>query len=157
MLNELDVKFIGEVSTAQKYELYNSAIATLCPIKFDEPFGLVFSESLACGTPVMAFRRGAAPEVISDGETGVIGENVDELVRRFGEIQNISPRTCRERVVKLFSKEKWQTRTRRHTNTFSQEPWWRNARSCTGAYARCCSGRVRASSCSAHCMRAFQT
>ena len=106
MLNEPDVKFIGEVSTAQKYELYNSAIATLCPIKFDEPFGLVFSESLACGTPVMAFRRGAAPEVISDGETGIIGENVDELVSRFGEIQNISPRTCRERVVKLFSKEK---------------------------------------------------
>ncbi len=106
LLKEPNVEFIGEVSTKQKYELYNSAIATLCPIKFDEPFGLVFSESLACGTPVMAFRRGAAPEVISDGETGVIGESVDELVNRFGEIQNITPQTCRERVAKLFSKEK---------------------------------------------------
>ncbi|HIA55451.1 MAG TPA: glycosyltransferase family 4 protein, partial [Candidatus Melainabacteria bacterium] len=70
MLKLPNVEFVGEVSTEQKNALYNSAIATLCPINFEEPFGLVFSESLACGTPVMAFRRGAAPEVISDGETG---------------------------------------------------------------------------------------
>ncbi len=105
-LKEPNVKFVGEVSTEQKQALYNSAIATLCPIKFDEPFGLVFSESLASGTPVMAFRRGAASEVISDGETGVIGENVEELVKRFGEIKNFTPQICRERVARHFSKEK---------------------------------------------------
>ena len=106
MLKEPNVEFVGEVSTQEKNALYNSAIATLCPINFEEPFGLVFSESLACGTPVMAFRRGAAPEVISDGETGVIGETVDELVQRFGEIEQISPDVCRQRVARLFSKEK---------------------------------------------------
>lgn len=106
MLSEPGVEFVGEVSTAQKVALYNSSVATLCPINFEEPFGLVFSESLACGTPVMAFRRGAAPEVISDGETGVIGETVDELVGRFCEIEKITAQVCRERVVRLFSKEK---------------------------------------------------
>jgi glycosyltransferase involved in cell wall biosynthesis len=106
MLSEPGVEFVGEVSTAQKVALYNSSVATLCPINFEEPFGLVFSESLACGTPVMAFRRGAAPEVISDGETGVIGETVDELVGRFCEIEKITAQVCRERVARLFSKEK---------------------------------------------------
>lgn len=106
MLSEPGVEFVGEISTAQKVSLYNSSVATLCPINFEEPFGLVFSESLACGTPVMAFRRGAAPEVISDGETGVIGESVDELVSRFSEIKNITPQVCRDRVQRLFSKEK---------------------------------------------------
>jgi len=106
MLKEPGVEFIGEVSTTQKVELYATAIATLCPINFEEPFGLVFSESLACGTPVMAFRRGAAPEVISDGETGVVGQSVDELVSRFSEIKNFTPQACRDRVARLFSKEK---------------------------------------------------
>lgn len=106
LLKEPNVEFVGEVSPEQKNTLYNSAIATLCPINFEEPFGLVFSESLASGTPVMAFRRGAAPEVISDGETGVIGETIEELVGRFGEIGRITQSTCRERVARLFSKEK---------------------------------------------------
>ncbi len=106
MLKEPQIEFVGEVSTEKKNALYKSSIATLCPINFDEPFGLVFSESLACGTPVMAFRRGAAPEVISDGETGVVGETVDELVNRFSEIEKITAQTCRDRVARLFSKEK---------------------------------------------------
>lgn len=106
LLNEKDVQFIGEVSTNEKAVLYSEAVATLCPIKFEEPFGLVFSESLASGTPVMAFGRGAAPEVISDGETGVIGKTVEDLVRRFGEIEKITAETCRKRVSDLFSKEK---------------------------------------------------
>lgn len=106
LLKEKDVEFIGEVSTNEKAVLYSEAIATLCPIKFEEPFGLVFSESLASGTPVMAFGRGAAPEVISDGETGVIGKTVEDLVKRFGEIEKITPETCRKRVGDHFSKEK---------------------------------------------------
>ncbi|HNB24061.1 MAG TPA: glycosyltransferase family 4 protein [Candidatus Melainabacteria bacterium] len=105
-LKDPNVKFVGEVSTEEKNKLYNSAIATLCPINFEEPFGLVFSESLACGTPVLALRRGAAPEVISDGETGVIGDSIDELVSRFEEISGITQQTCRDRVARLFSKEK---------------------------------------------------
>ncbi len=100
------VEYIGEVSTEEKSRLYSDAIATLCPIKFDEPFGLVFAESLASGTPVMALNRGAAPEVISDGKTGIVGDTVDELIKRFAEIERINRKDCRERVKQLFSKER---------------------------------------------------
>ena len=62
-LDDVDIKYIGEVSGQEKSALYSSAIATLCPIDFEEPFGLVLAESIASGTPVMAFRRGAVPEV----------------------------------------------------------------------------------------------
>lgn len=101
-----DVEYVGEVSTSEKARLYASAIATVCPIKFDEPFGLVFAESLAAGTPVMALRRGAAPEVIDDGKTGIVSDTVEQLVNRFGEIENMSRATCRETAKLLFSKER---------------------------------------------------
>ncbi len=99
------VKYIGEVTGQEKSALLSSAIATLCPINFEEPFGLVFAESLASGTPVMAFRRGAATEVVSDGVTGIIGQTVDDLVARFGEIKTIDPAQCRQRAEQLFSKQ----------------------------------------------------
>jgi glycosyltransferase involved in cell wall biosynthesis len=106
LLSDTNVKYIGEVTGQEKSALYSSAIATLCPIAFEEPFGLVLAESLASGTPVMAFNRGAVPEVIADGETGIVGSTVAELINRFGEIQNISRADCRARAERLFSKER---------------------------------------------------
>lgn len=106
LLNEPDVEFVGEVNLEEKGRLYRSALATLCPVRFEEPFGLVLAESLASGTPVMAFRRGAIPEVISDGETGIVGDTIADLVNRFGEIEKINRAACRERAIRLFSKEK---------------------------------------------------
>jgi glycosyltransferase involved in cell wall biosynthesis len=103
-LSHPNVKYIGEVTGQEKSALLSSAIATLCPINFEEPFGLVFAESLASGTPVMAFKRGAAPEVVSDGETGIVGQSIDELVSRFGEISTIDQAKCRLRAEELFSK-----------------------------------------------------
>lgn len=100
------VRYEGEVTFQRKCELYRDAIATVCPVKFDEPFGLVFAESLAAGTPVLALRRGAAVEVISDGETGILGDTVEELVNRFSELKGISGKVCRERARLLFSKER---------------------------------------------------
>jgi glycosyltransferase involved in cell wall biosynthesis len=105
LIDDPGVKFIGEVTGQEKSSLYSSAIATLCPIAFEEPFGLVLAESLASGTPVMAFRRGAVPEVVSDGETGVVGETVDDLVNRFNQVEKIDRAQCRLRVERLFSKE----------------------------------------------------
>jgi glycosyltransferase involved in cell wall biosynthesis len=96
------IDFIGEVDLKQKTELYQGALAVVYPIDFDEPFGLVMAESLACGTPVMAFNRGSVPEVLSDGETAVIGRTVDELVSRFPEIGRITPEACVNRVRRLF-------------------------------------------------------
>jgi glycosyltransferase involved in cell wall biosynthesis len=110
LLSEPGVTYIGEISGDEKNRLYGAATATLCPIKFEEPFGLVFAESLACGTPVLALKRGAAPEVISDGETGVVDGSIDALIERFGEIAGISRKKCRARAENLFSKERMAQR-----------------------------------------------
>jgi glycosyltransferase involved in cell wall biosynthesis len=103
-INDDDIKFIGEVNHEAKVSLYRGAVATVYPINFDEPFGLVMAESMATGTPVMAFDRGSVREVLSEGETAVIGKTVDELVSRFDEVKGIRPEKCRQRVEALFSK-----------------------------------------------------
>lgn len=100
------VRFVGEVNHKEKVELYHHAIATVYPVAFDEPFGLVMAESLATGTPVLALDRGSVREVLSDGDTAIIGRNVDELINRFPQIKNISPDQCKNRVRSLFSKER---------------------------------------------------
>ncbi|MGD9682104.1 MAG: glycosyltransferase family 4 protein [Candidatus Obscuribacterales bacterium] len=100
------IEYVGEVGAREKQELYSGAIAVTYPINFDEPFGLVMAEALACGTPCLALARGSVREVLSDGETAVIGQSVDELAERFPEIESIKPETCRKRVEMLFSKEK---------------------------------------------------
>ncbi len=95
-------KYIGEVNHKQKTELYANAIAVVYPINFNEPFGLVMVESLASGTPVLAFDRGSVREVLTDPETAIIGQSVDELVRRFPEVKQIKAAACRERASRYF-------------------------------------------------------
>lgn len=99
------VDFIGEVNEEEKVALYQGAIATVYPIDFDEPFGLVMAESMAAGTPVMAFDRGSVKELIVDGQTGIIGNTVDDLVNRFGEIRKMKSETCERRAREMFGKE----------------------------------------------------
>lgn len=99
------VHFIGEVNEDEKVALYQGAIATVYPIDFDEPFGLVMAESMAAGTPVMAFDRGSVKELIVDGHTGIIGNTVDDLVNRFGEIRKMKAETCERRAREMFGKE----------------------------------------------------
>lgn len=106
LLAEPNVEYVGEIDSIDKAKLYAGAIATLCPIKFDEPFGLVFAESLAAGTPVMAFNRGAAAEVIDDGTTGILGNTEEDLIDRFSEISSMGGDTCRDAVKQRFSKER---------------------------------------------------
>jgi glycosyltransferase involved in cell wall biosynthesis len=105
-LNPPTVEFIGEVDHQRKLELYSKAIATVYPINFDEPFGLVMAESLAAGTPVMALDRGSVREVLSDGDTAVIARSVDELVDRFAQVRAIKAADCKQRVHEMFSKER---------------------------------------------------
>ena len=76
-----DVDFIGEIEEHEKPAFYAGARATLFPSDWPEPFGLVMIESLAAGTPVIALRRGSVPEVIEDGVTGFICDDVDEMVQ----------------------------------------------------------------------------
>jgi glycosyltransferase involved in cell wall biosynthesis len=90
-----DVEFIGEINDAQKPEFLSGAHALLFPIDWPEPFGLVMIESMACGTPVIAFNCGSVPEVMDDGVTGFIVNNIDEAVRAVGKLHTINRRAVR--------------------------------------------------------------
>jgi glycosyltransferase involved in cell wall biosynthesis len=96
---------LGEVSNDQKADWMSRARAVLFPIQWPEPFGLVMTESMACGTPVVAFANGAAPEVIADGETGFLVNSVEEMCAAVERIDEISPSACRRLVEDKFSAE----------------------------------------------------
>jgi glycosyltransferase involved in cell wall biosynthesis len=89
------VEFIGEVGGRDKDAFLGGARALLFPIDWEEPFGLVMIEALACGTPVIAYRRGSVPEVIDDGVTGFVVADEDEAVRAVGRVGGLSRRECR--------------------------------------------------------------
>jgi len=96
-----DVDFVGEIGEAQKPEFYSSAAATLFPSDWPEPFGLVMIESMAAGTPVIALRRGAVPEVVVDGRTGFVCDDVDEMVEAVGRLGEIDPEDCRRQAARF--------------------------------------------------------
>src|SRR5207245_3209610 len=74
------IEYLGEVTHGEKVELLQDARATLFPIEWEEPFGLVMIESMACGTPVVATRYGAVPEVIDEGVSGIVVDDYREMV-----------------------------------------------------------------------------
>ena len=97
------VLYFGEADTNQKFELFKNARATLMPISWEEPFGLVMIESLATGTPVVGFNQGSVSEIISHGQNGFIVENTEEMISALRNIARISPFACRESVRERFS------------------------------------------------------
>jgi glycosyltransferase involved in cell wall biosynthesis len=103
-----DAEVLGEISHEEKLSLLQRAKAVLFPIDWPEPFGLVMTEAMACGTPVIATPRGSVPEVIEDGVTGWIVDVDDypaQAAERLRHLGDIDPHVCRERVQRLFSKE----------------------------------------------------
>jgi glycosyltransferase involved in cell wall biosynthesis len=100
-----DVEVHGECPHDQKADLLAGASALLFPIQWAEPFGLVMTEAMACGTPVVAWRNGSVPEVVADGETGFIVESVDEMAEAVGRAGDLDPRVLRSRVEERFSAE----------------------------------------------------
>jgi len=96
------VEWVGEVGGDEKTDLLAGAVALLNPIQWDEPFGLVMIESMACGTPVLATRRGAAPEIVDHGVTGVLGDE-DALVAAAGRLGDLDRTACRAAVADRFS------------------------------------------------------
>jgi glycosyltransferase involved in cell wall biosynthesis len=100
------IKYIGELSQKQLSDFYKNALALLYPIEWQEPFGLVMVEAMACGTPVIAFNKGSVPEVVKDKKTGFVVKNIEEMVKAMKKINKISRRACRERVKKYFSFER---------------------------------------------------
>jgi len=101
-----DVEYMGEVSQAEKVELLGGALATLFPIRWNEPFGLVMIESMACGTPVLAFREGAAPEVVADGRTGFLCTDETDMAEKLQHIGTIERAECRAAVEGYFSRQR---------------------------------------------------
>lgn len=99
------VIYFGQASFEQKIELFGGAFCSLMPILWREPFGLVMPEAMACGTPVVAFNQGAAPEIIKPGETGFLASDVGEMVKAVRKVGRISPQACRQRVETHFSAE----------------------------------------------------
>jgi glycosyltransferase involved in cell wall biosynthesis len=103
-IDEKQISYIGPVNDEQKNELLGSARALVLPIEWDEPFGIVFAESLACGTPVITSAgRGAAPEIISDGETGFLTSSTEEAIQRVSLLSDLSRKHCRETAIARFS------------------------------------------------------
>jgi glycosyltransferase involved in cell wall biosynthesis len=96
------VEFVGEVGGAAKDALLGGARALLFPIDWAEPFGLVMIESMACGTPVVALRRGSVPEVMTDGVTGFVVDDVDAAVEAVGATAALDRRACRRTFVERF-------------------------------------------------------
>ena len=100
------IKHIGFVPRKSLFKYYRKAKALLFPIQWEEAFGLVMTEAMACGTPVIGFRRGSVPEVIADKKTGFIVDNVSQMVEAIKKVNLISRADCRRRVEENFSTEK---------------------------------------------------
>lgn len=100
------VEYLGEVPHARKLELLAGARALLFPIRWNEPFGMVLVESLACGTPVLAFPEGAAPEVIEDGTTGFLCPDEAFMAEAVDRVGSLDRRACRAAVEGYFSADR---------------------------------------------------
>jgi glycosyltransferase involved in cell wall biosynthesis len=97
------IAYVGPVDDRAKGHLLSQAAAFLMPITWDEPFGIVMAESLACGTPVIAFNRGAVPEVVEPGVTGIVCDDVDAMVAAVGRIESLDRSACRRAAETRFS------------------------------------------------------
>ena len=103
LLRQPHVEFIGEIGDRDKQEFLGGAQALLFPIDWPEPFGLVMIEAMACGTPVIAYRRGSVPEVIDDAATGFICDDVDDAVRALEMVPSLSRARCRRVLDERFT------------------------------------------------------
>lgn len=97
------IRYVGAVDDEEKNDLLGRAAAFLMPIEWEEPFGIVMAEAMACGTPVIGTRRGAVPEVVEEGVTGFVGESGEDLMSAVGRIGELDRAATRERCERLFS------------------------------------------------------
>jgi glycosyltransferase involved in cell wall biosynthesis len=102
-LDEQRAVYVGSVGPVERNRLLKKATALLHPINFNEPFGLSVIESMACGTPVIAFNRGSMPELIQDGQTGFLVKTVDEAINAVARIKEIDRTGCRRLVEQRFT------------------------------------------------------
>jgi len=110
------IEYVGEVGMKDKVELLGNSKAMLFPIQWDEPFGLVLIEAMACGTPVLATPSGSVPEIVKDGTSGYVCSTVDDYVKHARELK-ISPETVRGYIEEYFSVERM---TRDYISLYSE-------------------------------------
>jgi glycosyltransferase involved in cell wall biosynthesis len=103
LINGPGVEFIGEINEREKAKFLGEAAALLFPVDWPEPFGLVMIEAMACGTPVLAFRRGSIPEVIDDGVTGKVVDTEEEAIAAVPAIVSYDRRAVRQRFEERFT------------------------------------------------------
>lgn len=103
LLDGPGVEFLGEIGEHEKSDFLGNASALLFPIDWPEPFGLVMIEALACGTPVVAWRRGSVPEIVAEGVTGFVCQSIDEAVRGVQRISQLGRPRCRQEFETRFS------------------------------------------------------
>ena len=106
LIDGKQIVYIGELGHDDKVELLQNAFMTVHPVTWPEPFGLVMAESMACGTPVLALSQGSIPEVISHNFTGFVEDDIDSLIQRVKEVENIDRNYCRTYVEDNFSAER---------------------------------------------------
>jgi glycosyltransferase involved in cell wall biosynthesis len=105
-VDDEQIVYLGEVSDAQKRDLFAGARAFLFPILWPEPFGIVMIEAMAAGTPVIALRNGSVPEVLQEGIGGFVCDDVDAMVAAVSRLDEIDPAACRASVTDRFSVER---------------------------------------------------
>jgi len=103
LLDNPYVEFIGEIGEGEKDEFLGNAYALLFPIDWPEPFGLAMIEAMACGTPIIAFRRGSVPEIMKEGVTGFIVDDVDAAVKAVERVPSLSRKACRQYFDEHFT------------------------------------------------------
>ena len=101
-----NVEFVGEINERQKAKFLGEASALIFPIDWPEPFGLVMIEAMACGTPVIAFRSGSTPEVLDDGVTGFLVDDVEAAATAVARVPNLSRAKVRARFDERFAIER---------------------------------------------------
>jgi glycosyltransferase involved in cell wall biosynthesis len=99
----VDIEYVGELNRVEKYNFLKDAVCLLSPIRWDEPFGMVMIEAMACGTPVVTNNRGSASEIVDDGETGFLCDDTDSLVTALRRVESLNRCGCREVVERRFS------------------------------------------------------
>jgi glycosyltransferase involved in cell wall biosynthesis len=102
LANGCPMEYVGEVGEGDKQELLANAYALLFPIDWPEPFGLVLIESMACGTPVIAYRCGSVPELVDDGVTGFVVDDLGSATQAVFKIRDLDRALCRRRFEERF-------------------------------------------------------
>jgi glycosyltransferase involved in cell wall biosynthesis len=102
-IDDDQIRYVGPLNDTQKNHLLGRSLAFLMPVLWDEPFGIVMVEAMACGTPVVGLRRGAVPEVVDDAVTGFVVDTVDEMVAATNRVHGIDRKACRARVEQIYS------------------------------------------------------